>query len=179
MNTRFGNRHPSARGHDDANSFVRALRAVVLLVVPLCLNACKSEEPAWVQKVENAHAQADSARDPGARVRAQAALEDAYRAVPNSDQRTAIWVKQDLAARLGEASLDSNRYDDALRWVDQGLSLSDELNVARADLLRVRGEALEGLGRKDEAVSALHEALKVNQALMERALRGKTEQNHE
>lgn len=179
MNTRFGNRHPFARGRGDASSFARVLCAAVLLVAPLCLNACKSEEPAWVQKVESAHAQADSARDPEARERAHTALEDAYRAVPISDQRTAIWIKQDLAARLGEAALDSNRYDDALRWVDQGLALSDELNVARADLLRVRGEALEGLGRKDEAVSALHEALKVNQALMERALRGKTEQDHE
>jgi len=137
------------------------------------LCGCRDAEPEWVRVVETAHSRADAARSAEERAEAFEALQRAYRAVPEGSEVQLVWVRQDLCVRLADAALNSGRPAVALDWSDTGLGLSTLPSVAVADLHRVRGEALEALGRKEEAASALHQALVVNQALMERALRGK------
>jgi tetratricopeptide (TPR) repeat protein len=140
----------------------------------VALGACqeRDEGPAWVGAVESAHSAADRARSPDERQTARRALEDAYTEVPQSSDPRQSWVRQDLCVRIGESALDAGQALEALSWAEKGLALSSILNVSRADLLGLKGRALEALGRKEEAASTLHEALVANQALMERALNG-------
>jgi tetratricopeptide (TPR) repeat protein len=133
---------------------------------------CNADEPGWVQAVQAAHAQADSAHGDAERAAAAEALERAYRAVPSDEDPTLTWVRQDLCVRIGDAALRRGDADAALLWAERGLGLSESSNVARADLFRVKGEALEAQGKKEDAVRALHDALEINQQLMERALTG-------
>lgn len=143
-----------------------------LACVACLLGACASEEPAWVAVVEAAHSRADGAQSAGERSEASVRLIEAYRTVPEAGGPLVAWVRQDLCARIGQGFLEERQPAQALEWARRGLSLSDATNVARADLLRLSGEALEALGDEEAAAAALHEALKVNQELMERALRG-------
>jgi hypothetical protein len=144
-------------------------------VLMLCLAGavgCREAEPAWMAEVERAHARADQAVAADERHVAFEVLERAYRAVPGGEDPHLFWIRQDLCVRLADTALADGRSDVALRWADTGLGLSAVPSVALADLYRVRGDALEALGRKDEAISALHQALLLNQTLMERALGG-------
>jgi tetratricopeptide (TPR) repeat protein len=142
------------------------------LLVTVTLGACNEAEPAWVAEVEAAHASADGAQSESERNEASSRLETAYLEVPVSDDPTLTWVRQDLCVRIGDSALRRGDPEAALLWAERCLGIAKARNVARADLLRVKGEALEGLGKKEQAARALHEALQVNQGLMERALRG-------
>jgi tetratricopeptide (TPR) repeat protein len=61
---------------------------------------------------------------------------------------------------LARISAQEAHYDDALSTIDKLLTMMAELNIRamRADILTIRGSALAGLGRQEEALSAWREA---------------------
>lgn len=146
--------------------------ALVLGVALASISACK--ESGWVDELERAHVALDDAETEAQREQALRALERAYAEIPASSEAAANWARQDVCARLADAALRAGDPQKALSWAEEGLLVSPRLNVARAELLRLKGDALEALGQKAKAAIALHEALKANQALMERALDGET-----
>src|SRR5690606_15280366 len=129
----------------------RALGLATALAWGVAVLACEPEEPAWVDPVEAAHAQADRARAPAEVASAQAALEQAYAQVPQSSDPREVWVRQDLCARIGELWLARGEPARGLEWVEKGLELSHAITVARANLLGLKGRALEALGQKEQA----------------------------
>lgn len=165
-------RRPPTPSTPKASCRRRVVAALCAALVGLL--SCQDDEPQWIQELEHAHQSADGARSEEQRAQAAKQLEAAYRTLPATSSEALIFARQDLCARLAELSFERGEPEAALRWATKGLGLSERLNVARAELLRLKGNALEAMGDKPGAVEALHEALKANQALMERALEGKT-----
>ena len=58
----------------------------------------------------------------------------------------------------------------ALALSDEGLALDAEGDIVSANLHAVRGQALEALGRGSEAAAAYHEALLINERLLDQVL---------
>jgi hypothetical protein len=136
-----------------------------------CSSAKEADAERWMKQVEEAHQIADrAASDPAQQGAAEQALEDALKLAPVGSGAALHWVQQDLCVRLASLNLLQSEPAVTLRWVDTGLALGTDINIARAELLRLRGDALEALGNKEAAAAALHEALKVNEALLKRAL---------
>jgi hypothetical protein len=161
--------------------------ASLLLGCALALGACSQEEPEqetelvapapqrepgeWLAEVERAHASADTALAAGHPADASAALRAALElAVPQgvaSDH--ARVVQQDLWYRLATIDLASAPAQ-ALLEADRGLALGRGADLFSSNLLTARGRALAALGRDTEAASSYHEALAIDERLLQAAL---------
>ncbi|MCB9611840.1 MAG: hypothetical protein H6722_05220 [Sandaracinus sp.] len=124
---------------------------------------------AWLEATRQAHASADAANDP--RVAERVLLEAFEREVPNGvAAEDARIVRQDLAYRMASLALDDDRAEDARRFADRGLQLGTATDVFTANLYVARGQAREVLGDAVGAAGDYHEALIVNEALLDRVL---------
>lgn len=123
----------------------------------------------WLAEVRAAHVSADSAREPAV---AERTLREAFeRAVPsNVATEDARVVRQDLAYRMASIALADERAQDARLHADRGLALGAATDVFTANLYVVRGQAREALGDAIGAAGDYHEALIVNEALLDRVL---------
>lgn len=145
----------------------------VALVACLVLVACGGEDgAAWVAQARSASVRADEALASGDMARAREALTPLVeqappRAVSPDDARV---VAQDAAWRLARLALADGDGAAALGWVDAGLSRGRRGDVFVANLLAVRGQALEALGRDVEAARDYHAALVINEALLDEVL---------
>lgn len=136
-----------------------------------CGSTKEAEAERWMDQVEDAHQIADrAATDSAQQGPAERALETALSSAPAGSGAALHWVQQDLCVRLAALNLQQGEPMVTLRWSDKGLALGSQVNIARAELLRLRGDALEALGNKEGAAAALHEALKANEALLKRVL---------
>lgn len=123
----------------------------------------------WLAQVRAAHASADATRDVAV---AERALREAFeREVPTGvAHEDARVVRQDLAYRLASIALEDDRAEDARGYADRGLALGAATDVFTANLYVVRGQAREALGDAVGAAGDYHEALIVNEALLDRVL---------
>ena len=135
------------------------------LFVTLLIGACgESDEARWLAQAEAAHTAADDG-DVGGLESFVAA------AVPSKvDSEDARVVLQDSYYRLGWAALRSDEPAEAITWVNHGLQLGNRHDLFAANLFTVRGEAREALGQAVEAASDYHEALVINDRLLQEAL---------
>jgi hypothetical protein len=78
-------------------------------------------------------------------------------------------VQQDLWYRLATIDL-ATAPAQALLDSDRGLALGRGLDLFSSNLLTARGRALSALGRDTEAASSYHEALAVDERLLQAAL---------
>ena len=144
------------------------------------LSACGDErapEPApdaatWLSQLRSAHPRADAALSAGNVDDAVAVLAEAGRApmpaeLLAADRRV---LHQDLLYRLGGAELDRAEPARALAAAERGLGLGRAQDVFTANLLVVRGEALQALERETEAAASYFEALEINRALLAQVL---------
>jgi hypothetical protein len=129
----------------------------------------------WSQRVRHAHELTDKARSEGERRVAIAALRQVLRDAPPPATPRVQWVLQDLQFRLALALVDNKEHESALTVVEQGLNMAQEPTLARANLLALQGKVFELQGKPGEAARALHEALLINEVLLERALEGEAE----
>jgi hypothetical protein len=123
----------------------------------------------WLAQVRAAHASADATREVAV---AERALREAFeREVPTGvAPEDARVVRQDLAYRLASIALEDDRAEDARGYADRGLALGAATDVFTANLYVVRGQAREALGDAVGAAGDYHEALIVNEALLDRVL---------
>lgn len=145
--------------------------------------ACDTERAApsehatadWALTVREAHTLADSAQSEAERRAATSALRHAIQRAPAPGTARLRWVIQDLHFRLAQAMLDSNKPAEAQSTIEQGLAIGSEPTLARANLLALQGKIYEAQARPEQAAKSLHEALLINEALLERALEGQVE----
>lgn len=124
--------------------------------------------------VHSAHAWADGAeRD---RAATELALRTALRGAPSAPDPRQRWVIQDLYYRLAQSLLDGDAPDQAAREVDSGLAIDGARTLARANLLALQGKIEERRGNRQAAAEAFHEALLINEWLMDQALAGAAEE---
>jgi Flp pilus assembly protein TadD len=91
--------------------------------------------------------------------------------LPAGGSLQARWVKQDLLGRMATLQIEVGEPERALGTVKKGLEVSPEPSVPRSNLYIAEGQALTALGRKDEAIEPYYQALLVNEALMQEALK--------
>jgi len=122
--------------------------------------------------VQSAHARADAAlahgNRAGARALLQAALEQRVPSEIAAEHLHAL--QQDLWFRLSRITLDDDP-EQALLQAERGLALGRHEDLFSANLLVARGRALQALGRDTEAASSYHEALALDERLLQAALR--------
>lgn len=74
-------------------------------------------------------------------------------------------VQLDARARLAKLLLGRGGADDALQVVDEGIAAATRDSFFLANLYTVRGEVMEALGRKHEAIEAYERSNEINLAL--------------
>lgn len=156
---------------------MRRVLAAVLLLTSFGLGAaaCVDDDAgAWLARAKSAHAAADRALSAGDIVAAREALasfaeQPPPHGVAPEDARV---VRQDVHYRLSRLALEAGDPDAALRWAEEGLALGRGDDVFTANLYVARGQAREALGQPAEAAADYHEALKINEQLLEVVLEG-------
>jgi tetratricopeptide (TPR) repeat protein len=129
---------------------------------------------AWLESAAAANRRADTLIVDGDLDGAAQALEAALRQEPpgSVDSADARMVRQDLGYRLAELSLRRGAPADALDHADRGIALGKERDLFTANLLVVKGQSLEALGRETDAAEVYFEALEINEALLRQTLAG-------
>ena len=146
----------------------------MLVLVALVAVACSGGESPrdWLAAAQEAHREADLLRQAGDGAGAARVLRE--RAEAPAPERThtedARIVRQDLYYRLAEAELAQHRVVEAAAAATRGLDLGRRQDVFTANLLVVRGQALEMQGDRRGASRDYHEAMLVNEALLDALL---------
>jgi tetratricopeptide (TPR) repeat protein len=154
-------------------------RAALLLLAGALLAGCAAEPAGseWFLSVQAASEQADRLEAAGDAAGARAALEEALsRPASGVHPGDARALRQDLLFRAGCLELASGRHDAARAQAEQGLALGRVQDVFTANLLILRGRALEAAGDARAAGRDYHDALVINEALLDAALGGKGQQ---
>jgi tetratricopeptide (TPR) repeat protein len=151
---------------------VRHALAQLLLVSLLGLTACGRPHEGWAVDVAAKHREADrllDAGDAGAGRRALMSLVADYAGggLATAPRRLAL---QDAYFRLARLALAANDPRQALADAESGLELGTTPHLFVANLLVARGAAREALADARGAAEDYHEALKMNEALLDQAL---------
>ena len=122
----------------------------------------------WIRQAHDANLQADDALRRGEEDKARdvlvASLEKKVPDTVNSqDSRI---VQQDMCFRLALVEMDAHRPKEALSWAKRGLALGERQDLFTANLYVAQGRALESMGDERSAAKAYHQALKINEALL-------------
>ncbi len=135
---------------------------LIAVAVPAC---APSPEAEWLAAAQAAHGSVDGGGG-------QAALEAFLaRSVPAGVQSDdARVVRQDVAYRLARMLLADGDAERAETVATEALDEGDKEDVFTANLYVVRGQALEAQGRPVRATMDYHDALLINEVLLEAAL---------
>jgi len=138
---------------------------LLLLLLAAAIGCAPSPEAEWLAAAQAAHESADGATK-------RAALEDFLdRSVPAGVQSDdARVVRQDAAYRLARVMLTEGDAAEAEAIANDALELGEKEDVFTANLYVVRGQALEAQGRPVRATMDYHDALLINEVLLEAAL---------
>lgn len=151
---------------------VLSLLLLPLLLLPACGAGSSSADA--VALVRQAHARADAALDEGDPAAALVALQPvlapaALASLPRAERRALL---QDAHFRVAELHRRAGRPAQAVDHAQAGLALGDARDLLAANLYMTLGRSFEALGRDREAASALHDALQINEILLQAALAG-------
>jgi tetratricopeptide (TPR) repeat protein len=140
---------------------------LALLLLLLGTSGCSRarQERAYADELSRAHAAADRAVSDDQARSSVRQLERVFALTPPSSPEAAA-LRQDAADRIARLHLRLREPSVALEWTRRALGESEARTVFRAALLITEADALEALGRRDEARSALMAALETNQALL-------------
>ena len=158
-----------------ARGGVAASAAAILVALLVALSSgCPyvDDGAAWVDETHQASTRADAlvrrGDREGARRELRAIVElETPESIAAPDRRIVV---QDATFRLAELDLGDGHADAAIQWAERGLGLGQSEDVFTANLLVVRGRARETLGRDREAADDFYRALRINEALLRRAL---------
>lgn len=132
--------------------------------------ARSKSQPEALELARSAHQAADQALERGQRDVAKEELQHAISRLSETRGEQAVWVRQDLFGRLAQLELDAGDSGSALQLAEQALALGQTPSVPLATLHVLRGRAFEARGDKKSAALAYHQALLINQRLMDQAL---------
>lgn len=151
----------------------RLLTTFMLLALAWGAIACGGEDAAiYMAEARSAHQRAERALEredlDGATNELETFLQlPTPQSVNEDDARI---VRQDVFYRLAGIALDRDQASVAQDWADRGLNEGLAEDVFTANLYVVRGAAREALDRDIEAAADYHEALLINDALLQRLL---------
>ncbi|MEM9067948.1 MAG: hypothetical protein AAGE52_05555 [Myxococcota bacterium] len=156
---------------------MRAWVARWLVLIGVVLAAACGEQRSvqdWLQEAQQSHAHADRAMEAGDAAEATRVLAaffdtSAPDAINKDDARV---VRQDICYRLARIALGEEAPEDAAAWAERGLNQGRGEDVFTANLYVVRGQAKEALGNAIDAAADYHEALKINDQLLDGELSG-------
>jgi hypothetical protein len=157
------------------------------LAAVLACSSAKDRGAHWVALVQRAHLSADEYRKadatrsptevtPRDSSSTERALRQAISEAPDAPNLRERWVIQDLYYRLAQLLTDNAAMTRAAVEIERGLAVDAAPTLARANLLALHGKILEKQGEREAAAKAYHDALLVNEVLMDRALNGSAEE---
>lgn len=145
------------------------LRRFVVCFVFVCAFACGDK--AWIGEVRTAQRSAEQAAEQGnyrqAIQRLQPVADGELSRPARADDARAI--RQDAFYQLARWSMANEDAAGALVFADAGLALGGA-GVFRANLWVARGQAHEELGQATQAAADYHEALLINETLLDAVL---------
>jgi len=152
----------------------RAIMAAAMAAVLAGCAGCagRADSGRWVRRALETNRLADRALAERDTATAVGLLRDLARdqapaAVSARDGRL---VRQDACFRLALLQLQQDRPDQALGWAEYGLELGRGQDLFTANLLVARGHANQALGHDKPAARDYHQALLINEDLMNQAL---------
>jgi len=147
---------------------LRLLAFAFLAFFAVACGPADDEAAAWLANAQAAHAEADDESVD----EAIATLEAFARLAPPEgvDARDARIVRQDLFYRVSRLALDSGDASRARALADEGLALGRGDDLFTANLLVARGQAREAEGDALGASEDYHDALLINDALLQQVL---------
>lgn len=150
------------------------MKAWLILLALLSGCADQGATSAWIEAAERSNHAADTAVDDGNPNQARAALESFMAVHPPQGVAVADvrMLHQDGFFRLAAIALAQQQPRDALVYADRGLRLGQDVDLFTANLLVVRGQALEALDQKDTAAADYLRALSINEQLLTQELDG-------
>ncbi len=145
--------------------------AGVLLSVAACGDGGAGE---WLASARAVHDSADRALAAGDLDAARRSLQGFATQPPPEGvgPEDARVVRQDVFYRLSRLALREGDAEAAKGWAERGLALGRRDDVFTANLLVARGQALEALGQGVEAAADYHDALRINERLLDALLDG-------
>lgn len=151
----------------------RWLPTIAAALACALLAAC-GDGRAWMEANRADSAAADRAIERGERAEAARHLaaiaeREPPRGVAEEDARV---VRQDAYERWARLEMEGGDLAAARARVERGLALGEREDVFTANLLTTRGRIAEAEGRDREAARDYHRALRIEEALLDRALGG-------
>jgi len=146
----------------------------ILLLLALLAPACSRRDGSsrWISQAREANLEADRAirRGDGESAR-KALVASLEQPVPDTvNPRDSRMVKQDMCFRLSLVEMEAKQPEKALEWAKKGLSLGRQQDLFTANLYVAMGGAHEALGLEVQAAEAYHQALKINETLLNQTL---------
>ncbi len=146
----------------------------ITLLLALLGSACSRMDGSsrWIRQAHQANLDADRAIRRGDTESARKALVASLeQPVPDTvNPHDSRMVKQDMCFRLSLVEMEENRHEQALEWARHGLALGQRQDLFTANLYVAMGSAQEALGQEVQAAEAYHQALKINETLLNQAL---------
>jgi predicted negative regulator of RcsB-dependent stress response len=145
---------------------------VVVLLLALCSLAC-SRKPMLPRSLADQHARVDALLQMGYLAGAERQLDRMWRTLRwnrADSTRFGRQALQDVAFRLGQVMLEEKKPGEALDACTRGLALGEQDDLFTANLLILRGNILQELGKPLPAAEDFHRALVINQELLHKVL---------
>jgi predicted negative regulator of RcsB-dependent stress response len=142
------------------------------LLFALCALAC-SRAPEGPRSLIEQHARVDELLEVGHLPGAERQLNYMWRSLyrnQGASYRFGRQALQDIAFRLGQVMLDEKKTTEALEVCTRGLALGERDDLFTANLLILRGNIQQELGKGMAAAADFHQALVINEKLLQKVL---------
>jgi predicted negative regulator of RcsB-dependent stress response len=146
------------------------MRSVALLLVLFAAACSRAPEP---RSLADEHARVDKLLQVGELARAERALDGMWRRLRQAHAESTAFGQQslqDVAFRLGQVMLDEKKPGEALDVCTRGLALGEHEDLFTANLLILRGNIQQELGKPSAAAEDFHQALVINEKLLHKVL---------
>jgi tetratricopeptide (TPR) repeat protein len=143
------------------------------LLLALCGLACSRAPAPTPPSLADQHARVDELLQLGRLSDAERQLDSMWRTLPESQElssRLRGQALQDVAFRLGQVMLDEKKTAEALEVCTRGLALGEHDDLFTANLLILRGNIQQELGKSLAAAEDFHQALVINEKLLQKVL---------
>jgi predicted negative regulator of RcsB-dependent stress response len=146
------------------------MRGMALLLALFAATCSRAREPG---SLADEHARVDNLLRAGESRKAERELDRMRRELLRGHAESTEFGRQalkDVAFRLGQVMLDENKPSEALDVCTRGLALGEKDDLFTANLLILRGNVQQELGKSSAAAEDFHQALVINEKLLHKVL---------